>query len=247
MKIRLDTHLVNNNFFASRSKAQIHILSGEVFVNGTKELKPSKEINDDSKITIKLLSENYVSRGGNKLEKAINYFNLDLNLKICLDIGASTGGFTECLLKNGAKKVYCVDVGYGQLDYKLRNKKNVINMEKKNARFLKRNEINDNIDLIVMDVSFISITKFNLFFDEFINEATELIVLIKPQFELEKSKIGKNGVVKIDKYRDEASDNVIKFLDKYFVSISEVINSPIKGAKGNQESLIFCSNRLKTL
>ena len=119
-------------------------------------------------------------------------------------------------------------------------------MEKKNARFLKRNEINDNIDLIVMDVSFISITKFNLFFDEFINEATELIVLIKPQFELEKSKIGKNGVVKIDKYRVEASDNVIKFLDKYFVSISEVINSPIKGAKGNQESLIFCSNRLKT-
>ena len=242
MKKRFDSILVEKNFFNSRTKSQVHILAGEVYVDGVRETKPSKLIDEDAVINLKLISDKYVSRSGEKLSSAINKFEIKVHSKICLDIGASTGGFTECLLKNRAKKVYSVDVGYGQLDYKLRNNNKVINIEKKNARYLTKNEIPDEVDLIVMDVSFISITKFSNFFKEFSCNNLEYIGLIKPQFELMKDKIDKGGIVKNEKYRKEAVLNVKGFLRNHFNKISEPFESPIKGSKGNQESLIYCSN-----
>ena len=163
MKKRLDSYLVEKNFFESRAKAQVHILAGEVYVNNEKVLVSSKLIREPCDIEIKFLSDNYVSRSGIKLKSALDNFNVSANDKVCIDVGASTGGFTECLLRDGAKKVYSVDVGYGQLDYKLRSNNRVINLEKTNARYLTTKEIPDSIELIVMDVSFISITKFDSF------------------------------------------------------------------------------------
>ena len=242
MKKRFDSILVEKNFFSSRTKCQVHILAGEVYVDGVKETRPSKLIDQNATIDLKLISDTYVSRSAEKLSAAISKFKIKVNSKICLDIGASTGGFTECLLKNKAKKIYSVDVGYGQLDYKLRNHEKIVNIEKKNARYLTKNEIPDEIDLIVMDVSFISITKFGNFFKEFSYKNLEYIGLVKPQFELKREKIDKGGIVKNEKYRIEAILNVKKFLGNYFNKISEPFDSPIKGAKGNQESLIYCSN-----
>ena len=239
---RLDSYLVEKNFFESRAKAQVHILAGEVYVNNEKVLVPSKLIREPCDIEIKFLSDNYVSRSGIKLKSALDNFNVSANDKVCIDVGASTGGFTECLLRDGAKKVYSVDVGYGQLDYKLRSNDRVINLEKTNARYLTTKEIPDSIELIVMDVSFISITKFDSFLKSFTNNQIEFVGLIKPQFELNREKIGKKGIVTNENFRIEANLKVSSFLSNYFKNVSEVISSPIKGAKGNIESLIYCSN-----
>ena len=242
MKKRLDLLLVEREIFSSRTRAQVHILSGEVFVNHQKELVSSKLIDVNSSIDVKLLKDNFVSRGGLKLEKALEVFNLTIENSTCLDIGASTGGFTDCLLRKKAEKVFSVDVGYGQLDFKLRNNPKVINLEKTNARYLTRVMIEDDIDLIVMDVSFISITKFDNFFSEFTSKRNAFIGLIKPQFELSRDKIGKNGIVREDKYRKEAVSKVTKFLQGFYSNVKAPIESPIKGAKGNTEYLIFCQN-----
>ena len=242
MKKRLDSYLVEKNFFESRAKAQVHILAGEVYVNNEKVLVPSKLIREPCDIEIKFLSDNYVSRSGIKLKSALDNFNVSANDKVCIDVGASTGGFTECLLRDGAKKVYSVDVGYGQLDYKLRSNDRVINLEKTNARYLTTKEIPDSIELIVMDVSFISITKFDSFLKSFTNNQIEFVGLIKPQFELNREKIGKKGIVTNENFRIEANLKVSSFLSNFFKNVSEVISSPIKGAKGNIESLIYCSN-----
>ena len=242
MKKRLDLLLVEKGLFGSRNKAQVHILAGEVYVNKEKVLISSKVVDIESHIEIKLLSENYVSRGGLKLAKAVSYYNLNIKNKICLDAGASTGGFTDCLLREGAKRVYSIDVGYGQLDFKLRNNNKIINLENTNVRYLSRENILDDIDLIVMDVSFISITKFSNFFKEFTKENNEFVALIKPQFELSKEKVGKKGVVQEAQSRQLATKNVKEFLQAYYEHISEVIESPIKGAKGNIEYLVYCNN-----
>tara|TARA_A100001234_G_scaffold78867_2_gene69830 strand:+ start:17256 stop:17987 length:732 start_codon:yes stop_codon:yes gene_type:complete len=243
MKKRFDALLVEKSLFESRAKSQLHIMAGEVYVDGFKETKPSKLININSKIEIKLLKDRFVSRAGEKLSKAIEFYKVDVDSKVCLDIGASTGGFTQCLLNNGAKKVYSVDVGYGQLDYNLRINSKIVNLEKQNARYLKKNDIDDEIDLIVMDVSFISITKFSDFFNEFTHENISYVGLIKPQFELQRDKIDKGGIVNNSKFRSDAITSVRDFLKKYFTNVHDTIDSPIKGTKGNQESLIFCSNR----
>tara|TARA_Y100001936_G_scaffold253934_1_gene322476 strand:+ start:1405 stop:2133 length:729 start_codon:yes stop_codon:yes gene_type:complete len=242
MKKRLDLLLVEKSFFNSRTSAQVHIIAGEVFVNDEKVLTPSKLIDSGSRIEIKLLKDSFVSRGGIKLEEAINYYQINIKDKICLDIGASTGGFTDCLLRKEALKVYSVDVGYGQLDYKLRNHNKVVNIEKLNARYLTKNKVPDQIDVIVMDVSFISITKFEKFFSEFSNNKNIFIGLIKPQFELSSDKIGKNGIVKNSEFREYAVNNVRNFLSKFYNQLYKTIESPIKGAKGNIEYLICCKN-----
>ena len=242
MKKRLDLLLVERKIFLTRSNAQVHILSGEVFVNSEKVLVSSKLIDIEAKIEIKLLKDNFVSRGGLKLEKAIKSFDINPEGMICLDVGASTGGFTDCLLKKGASKVYCVDVGYGQLDYKLRNNTKVINFEKLNARYIKKDLINDEIDIIVMDVSFISITKFEDFFKEFSSKTNTFLGLIKPQFELTPEKIGKNGIVRNQSYRDQAIKRVCTFVNSFYDNISGPIESPIKGTKGNVEYLIAGKN-----
>lgn len=242
MKKRLYLLLVEKGFFDSRSKAQVHILSGEVFVNNEKVFIPSRLVNINVDISIKFLKDNFVSRGGLKLQEALNYFDVNIKEKVCLDVGASTGGFTDCLIRAGAKKVYSVDVGYGQLDFKLRENEKVINIEKFNARYLTRKDLSDKVDLIVMDVSFISITKFEDFFKEFATNDNFYIGLIKPQFELTSNKIGKNGIVKKKEYHSEAIENVRVFLSNFYSNISKEIESPIKGAKGNIEFLIFCKN-----
>jgi len=244
MKKRLDLILIEEKYCSSRNKAQVHILAGEVFVNGNKECVPSKLIDTNSTIEMKYLSDNFVSRAGEKLLSAIENFNIDIKDKICIDVGASTGGFTQCLLQAGAKKVYSVDVGYGQLDYKLRSDSRIVNLEKTNARNLDLSTISDNIDVIVMDVSFVSITKFDRFFYNFVKDKTKnvFIGLIKPQFELSKEKIGKNGIVRNSSYRQEAVKKVVGFIKDYYTFVSLPIASPIKGAKGNIEYLIYCKN-----
>tara|TARA_B100000029_G_scaffold171554_1_gene167896 strand:- start:27114 stop:27851 length:738 start_codon:yes stop_codon:yes gene_type:complete len=244
MKKRLDLILIEEKYCSSRNKAQVHILAGEVFVNGNKECVPSKLIDTNSTIEMKYLSDIFVSRAGEKLFSAIENFNIDIKDKICIDVGASTGGFTQCLLQAGAKKVYSVDVGYGQLDYKLRSDSRIVNLEKTNARNLDLSTISDNIDVIVMDVSFVSITKFDRFFYNFVKDKKKnvFIGLIKPQFELSKEKIGKNGIVRNSSYRQEAVKKVVGFIKDYYTFVSSPIESPIKGAKGNIEYLIYCKN-----
>ncbi len=219
MRKRLDLILFERGFFSSRNKAQIHILAGEVFVNNEKITSSSRLIDETAEIEIKLLKDNFVSRGGLKLDEALNHFKININNLVCLDIGASTGGFTDCLLRKKAKKVFCVDVGYGQLDYKLRENTKVKNLERTNARYLTKEEIGEKIDLIVMDVSFISITKFESFFKEFADKNSLFIGLIKPQFELSRDKLGKNGIVRNPKYRQEAIENIINFLNGFLPKI----------------------------
>ena len=242
MKRRLDLILSEKNYFNSRSKAQVHILAGEVYVNGRKECVPSKLVDLESVIEIKYLSENFVSRGGQKLVAALNHFKINVEDKICMDIGASTGGFSDCLLRFGAKKIYTVDVGYGQLDYKLRNNLKIVNIENTNARYITTSTIDDFVDIIVMDVSFISITKFDSFFEIFTAANNEYVGLIKPQFELGKSKLGKHGIVKDSSDRIRAVEQVSNFLKTFYNSVSDAIESPIKGSKGNTEYLIYCKN-----
>ena len=242
MRKRLDLTLFERGFFSSRNKAQIHILAGEVFVNNEKITSSSRLIDETAEIEIKLLKDNFVSRGGLKLDEALNHFKININNLVCLDIGASTGGFTDCLLRKKAKKVFCVDVGYGQLDFKLRENIKVKNLERTNARYLTKEEIGEKIDLIVMDVSFISITKFESFFKEFAHKNSLFIGLIKPQFELSRDKLGKNGIVRNPKYRQEAIENIINFLNGFYLNILEPIESPIKGSKGNIEYLVCGRN-----
>ena len=218
-------------------------MSGNVFIEEKKIDKPGYQVLKNCNIVVKRnKNDQWVSRGGYKLDKAINYFNLDCKNIVALDIGSSTGGFTDVLLKKGAKKIYSVDVGYGQLDFKLRENTKVKNLERTNARYLTKEEIGEKIDLIVMDVSFISITKFESFFKEFAHKNSLFIGLIKPQFELSRDKLGKNGIVRNPKYRQEAIENIINFLNGFYLNILEPIESPIKGSKGNIEYLVCGRN-----
>jgi 23S rRNA (cytidine1920-2'-O)/16S rRNA (cytidine1409-2'-O)-methyltransferase len=159
-----------------------------------------------------------------------------------MDIGASTGGFSDCLLRFGAKKIYTIDVGYGQLDYKLRNNPKIVNIENTNARYITTSAIDDLVDIVVMDVSFISITKFDSFFEIFTATNNEYVGLIKPQFELSKNKLGKHGIVKESSDRRDAVERVSNFLKNFYNFVSDAIESPIKGSKGNTEYLIYCKN-----
>ena len=238
MKKRADILLVEKGLATSREKARALILSGNVYVNNQKIEKAGEMIDESSQIIIKEPLK-YVSRGGLKLEKALEFFQIDVEGKIALDIGASTGGFTDCLLQHGAKKVYCVDVGYGQLAWKLREDPRVVNFEKTNFRYFDRKSIQDRIDIIVCDVSFISLNLISEKIKEFMENGTEGVLLIKPQFEAGRKEVGKRGVVKS---KDTHKNVIKKVIDHYFsvgISINGLTYSPITGPEGNIEYLLY--------
>jgi len=239
MKDRLDVLLVNGGFAPSREKAKAIIMSGLVFVDGQREDKAGSTFDGEKvKIEVRGSTLKYVSRGGLKLEKALSAFDFDLNGKVCMDIGASTGGFTDCMLQNGASKVYSVDVGHGQLDWKLRNDERVVCMEKTNFRYLKRADIDDDIRFASCDVSFISLTKILLPARALLTEDGMMVCLIKPQFEAGRDKVGKKGVVRDPKVHEEVIEKICAFALMNGFNILGLDHSPIKGPEGNIEYLI---------
>lgn len=239
MKERLDVLLVKQGFVPSREKAKAVIMSGLVFVNNQREDKAGTTF-DETKITIEVKGNTlrYVSRGGLKLEKAMAEFPIELTDKICMDIGASTGGFTDCMLQNGAKKVYSIDVGHGQLDWKLRNDERVVCMEKTNFRYVTNEQVPDLIDFASVDVSFISLTKILPPAYELLKADGEMVCLIKPQFEAGREKVGKKGVVTDKKVHKEVIEKVMLFAASICFEILNLSFSPIKGPEGNIEYLL---------
>lgn len=240
MKERLDVLLVKQGLAESREKAKAIIMSGNVFVQGQREDKAGAMF-DESKaeITVKGSTLKYVSRGGLKLEKAMECFPISLAGKICMDIGASTGGFTDCMLQNGAVKVYSVDVGHGQLAWKLRNDDRVVCMEKTNFRYMVPEDIEDQLDFASVDVSFISLTKILIPARNLLKENGQMVCLIKPQFEAGKDKVGKKGVVREPKVHLEVIEKVFIFAKLVGFDILGLTYSPIKGPEGNIEYLVF--------
>ncbi|MGH7791361.1 MAG: TlyA family RNA methyltransferase [Thermodesulfobacteriota bacterium] len=235
---RIDTLLVKKGLVPSRARAQSLIMAGAVFVDGIKVEKAGTMVGGDSSIEIKDSPLRYVSRGGIKLEAALQVFCVEVNNKAALDIGASTGGFTDCLLQYGAGVIYAVDVGYGQLDWKLRQDPRVVVMERINARYLKPEDIGQLVDIVTIDVSFISLTKIVPAALELLKPDATLIALIKPQFEVEKGEVGKGGIVKDDDKHKMVVDKITLFLEKLGFKILGVIPSPLLGADGNKEFLI---------
>jgi 23S rRNA (cytidine1920-2'-O)/16S rRNA (cytidine1409-2'-O)-methyltransferase len=239
-KQRLDVLLTEQNIFASREKAKAAIMAGLVFVDGVRCDKPGTKVDSEAAITVKGNMHPYVSRGGLKLEKAIAAFSLDLRDKVVMDIGASTGGFTDCALLNGARKVYAIDVGYGQLDWKLRNDPRVIVMEKTNFRYLKPEDLPGELpDLATIDVSFISLTIILRALKPFLTETGEAVCLVKPQFEAGKEAVGKNGIVKDAKVHREVLEKTIGFACSLGYSFRGLTYSPILGGEGNIEFLLY--------
>ncbi|MCR5670613.1 MAG: TlyA family RNA methyltransferase [Butyrivibrio sp.] len=239
-KLRLDVLLVNRGLATSREKAKSFIMAGEVFVNGQREDKPGTTFEEEKITSLEVRGDTlpYVSRGGLKLEKAVNNFGFSLQDKVCMDIGASTGGFTDCMLQNGAKKVYSVDVGHGQLDWKLRSDERVVCMEKTNFRYMVRDDIEDDLDFASCDVSFISLTKILLPARRLLKDGGEMVCLIKPQFEAGKEKVGKKGVVRDPKVHEEVVRRITDFVHIAGFEVLHLDFSPIKGPEGNIEYLI---------
>ncbi len=238
MKSRLDKLLVIQKLAPTRQKAQAMIGAGQVFVNGHLADKAGSSFPIDSKIELKGNLIPFVSRGGLKLEKGLNYFNIDPGGFICADIGASTGGFTDCLLQRGASKIYSIDVGYGQLAWKLRQDPRVVVMERTNARHLTKNDIQDILDLAVVDASFISLKLLLPPLIQFFNDSVSILALIKPQFEAGKGKVGKGGVVKDPNVHVEVTLDIINFAKSHQLKCMGVTPSPILGPKGNIEFLV---------
>ena len=241
MKKRLDLILVEREIFETREKAKREIMAGNVLVNEKVETKAGTMFKDTEDLIIRVKDRlKYVSRGGLKLEKAIKVWNLDFKDKLVLDIGASTGGFTDCALQNGAKRVYANDVGTNQLDWKLRNDERVVSLEEKHIKNLEIEDLGNNkVDFIVIDVSFISLTKVIGYFDRFLKENSQVVMLIKPQFEVGKEKIGRNGIVENEEYHNEAIKKIINFIKNLGYELLGVEDSPIKGTKGNKEFLML--------
>lgn len=238
-KERLDIMVVNSGIADTRTKAQNLIQEGKIFVNGIREDKPGTIVKTDALLELRGEIQKYVSRGGYKLEKAIDVWDLDLNNKICMDIGSSTGGFTDCMLQNGAKKVYAIDVGTNQLDWKLRNDERVISLEKTNARNIDKSTVNnDKIDFVSMDVSFISITKILSAIYNIIDEDTCFISLLKPQFEAKKEDVQKGGIITDENMHKEIILNVLNYAQSNKFDIIDLNYSPIKGPSGNIEFLV---------
>lgn len=236
-KQRLDVLIVNKGIISSREKAKAEIMCGNVSVNTQIIDKPGTLVDADSDITIKQKSIPYVSRGGLKLEKALASFNIEVKDKIALDAGASTGGFTDCMLKRGARKVYAVDVGYGQLAYTLREDSRVVVLERKNVRYLSFEDIGEKADIITADLSFISLSKVFDTFYQLLNEEGDLITLIKPQFEVGREEVGKRGVVKDPALHVKAINKIIVDAKEHHFHACDLTYSPIKGPKGNIEYL----------
>lgn len=237
-KERLDALLMNRGMFESRAKAQAAVMAGQVLVNEQKIDKPGTPVPPD--VTIRLLGNNlpYVSRGGLKLEKALQIFPISVKDKVVADIGASTGGFTDCALQNGAVKVYAIDVGYGQLAWKLRSDERVINMERTNVRYLEKDSLPEQVDAATIDVAFISLDKVLPAVHKIVKEDGFVIALIKPQFEAGKENVGKKGVVRDAKVHESVINNVIDFAKAEGFGIAGLDFSPIKGPEGNIEYLL---------
>ena len=239
MKERLDVILVNNGLASSRDNAKRTIMAGLVTVDGIVETKSGQKFDVDSEFKVKDKLLKYVSRGGLKLEKAIQSFNIKLNGCYAVDMGASTGGFTDCMLMNGALKVYALDVGYGQLDYKLRVDPRVINMEKTNIRYLDTTLIEDPIDFISIDVSFISLRHMFPVASKILKDTGAIMCLIKPQFEAGREQVGKKGIVRDSKVHVEVIENVIGYASDNGLYPHGLDYSPVKGTKGNIEYLLY--------
>ena len=239
MKERLDVLLVNRGLAPSREKAKTMIMEGNVFVNNNREDKAGSTFPEDCQIEVRGKTLQYVSRGGLKLEKAMTHFGITLEGKICMDIGASTGGFTDCMLQNGAQKVYAVDVGYGQFAWKLRQDERVVCMEKTNIRYVTPEQIGDALDFASVDVSFISLTKVLGPARELLKEDGQMVCLSKPQFEAGREKVGKKGVVRDKGVHEEVIEKVISFALETGFSIYNLEYSPIKGPEGNIEYLVY--------
>ena len=237
-KTRLDILLTERGLAESRQKAQGVIMAGHVFVAGQRVDKPGTAVLSDAPIEVRGHALPYVSRGGLKLEKAMKTFPITLTDKICADIGASTGGFTDCMLQNGAKKVFAVDVGNGQLAWKLRQDERVVCMEKTNIRYVTPQDIDDVLDFASVDVSFISLTKVLGPARELLADGGEMVCLIKPQFEAGREKVGKKGVVRDKSVHEEVIDKVVSFALSIGFSVLHLEYSPIKGPEGNIEYLV---------
>ena len=238
-KERLDVLLVEKGLANSRELAKAYIMAGNVYVDGQKEDKAGTKVAVNADIEVKGSQMKYVSRGGYKLEKAINEFGVQLEGKICLDIGASTGGFTDCMLQNGASKVYAIDVGYGQFAWKLRQDERVVCLEKTNVRYVTHEQVPDEGDFASIDVSFISLTKVLPAVLGVLGPAGQLVCLIKPQFEAGREKVGKKGVVRDINVHREVIEMIVNYVRAQNLGILALDFSPIKGPEGNIEYLIY--------
>lgn len=246
MKERLDVLLVKRNLAASREKAKAVIMSGSVYVDGQKEDKPGTSFPEEVQIEVRGNTLPYVSRGGLKLEKALKNFDISVEGKVCTDVGSSTGGFTDCMLKNGAKKVFAIDVGKGQLDWKLRQDERVVCMEKTNIRYVTRDDIGEPVDFSSIDVSFISLTKVLCPVRDYLTEEGEIAALIKPQFEAGREKVGKKGVVRERSTHVEVIHMVAEYAVSVGFDVLELEFSPIRGPEGNIEYLIHLKKCIGT-
>ena len=240
MKERLDVLLVERGLAPSREKAKAVIMSGDVFVNGQREDKAGA-VFDPEKVNIEVKADKlkYVSRGGLKLEKAMSVFDINLEGMTCMDIGASTGGFTDCMLQNGAKKVFAIDVGHGQLAWSLRNDDRVVCMEKTNFRYTKPEDIGETVDFASVDVSFISLTKILEPAVNIIRDGARMVCLIKPQFEAGREEVGKKGVVRDKKVHESVIQKIVDYVPTIGFNILGLDYSPVKGPEGNIEYLLY--------
>ena len=244
MKERLDVLLVSRGLAPSREKAKTIIMSGSVFVNGQREDKVGAGFDPD-KVQIEVRGKQlpYVSRGGLKLEKALQVFPIHLDGKVCMDIGASTGGFTDCMLQNGAARVYAIDVGHGQLAWKLREDARVLCLEKTNFRYVTREQVPEEIAFASCDVSFISLEKILDVAYSLLMEDGEMVCLIKPQFEAGREKVGKKGVVRDPAVHEEVAQKIVHFAYDIGFTLNDIDHSPIKGPEGNIEYLLYMSKK----
>ena len=241
-KVRLDVAVFERGLAETREKAKAMIMAGSVYVNGQKALKSGTTVSADSVIEVKGNAIPYVSRGGLKLEKAIESFNLNLSDCVCMDVGASTGGFTDCMLQNGATKVYSIDVGYGQLAWKLRTDERVINLERTNFRYVTREQVPDEIDFASADVSFISLKLILPVMKTLLKGDGKAVCLIKPQFEAGKENVGKKGVVRDKKIHISVIETITEFAVKNGFRLLSLDFSPVKGPEGNIEYLMYIQN-----
>lgn len=238
-KKRLDVAICEFNLAESREKAQALIMAGQVYLNGQKALKAGASIKPDDKIEVRGARLAYVSRGGLKLEKAMQVFPISLENSVCMDVGASTGGFTDCMLQNGAQKVYSIDVGYGQLAWKLRTDERVVNLERTNFRYLTEEQVSQPVDFASVDVSFISLKIILPVLYRFLKNGGESVCLIKPQFEAGRENVGKKGVVRDKKVHENVVRTISAFAFETGFSVIGIDFSPVKGPEGNIEYLMY--------
>ncbi|MBO1678289.1 TlyA family RNA methyltransferase [Bittarella massiliensis (ex Durand et al. 2017)] len=239
MKKRLDVYLTEQGLAETRQKAQAYIMAGDVYINGQKADKAGDTVKEGDAVELRGAKLPYVSRGGLKLEKAMSAFPISLKGKICMDVGASTGGFTDCMLQNGAQKVYAVDVGYGQLAWKLRSDERVVNLERQNIRYLTGEQVPDALHFVSVDVSFISLSHVLPVIWRFLAPGGQAVCLIKPQFEAGREKVGKKGVVRDPNTHREVIERVISLAGESRFAVKGIDFSPVKGPEGNIEYLIF--------